>query len=71
MQHPGARLKTKLGDSATGDRHASGDKCGPLHCVDRLPVVAVAERLPTLLDGGRAAVGLRPGRTRRSLLSQR
>src|ERR1700726_1866015 len=33
------------------NRHANGDKCDPLHCVHRLPMAAIAEGLPTLLDG--------------------
>jgi len=26
-------------------------RCAPLHCVHRLPMAAIAEGLPTLLDG--------------------
>jgi hypothetical protein len=37
--------------ASTCNRHANGDKCDPLHCVHRLPMAAVAEGLPTLLDG--------------------
>jgi hypothetical protein len=37
--------------ASTCNRHANGDKCDPLHCVHRLPMAAIAEGLPTLLDG--------------------
>src|SRR3954447_12268757 len=37
--------------TSASDRHADGDRCDPLHCVHRLPMAAVAQGLPTLLDG--------------------
>jgi hypothetical protein len=37
--------------ASTCNRHANGGKCDPLYCVHRLPMAAVAQGLPTLLDG--------------------